>query len=103
VLRLADIDSHKAMTRTKLFSSVLKLLKEMKNYLITLGVVSLLTACSAPPRYAYVKEGASAHTTRSALSKCEYQVRVNKTPAGEQNDLKHLCMEGEGFRYLQVN
>lgn len=75
----------------------------MKNIFLTLGLVALLSACSSPPRYAYQKEGASAHTTQSAIAKCEYQVKVNKTPVGEQGALKKLCMEGEGYRLKRVN
>jgi hypothetical protein len=63
----------------------------------------VLSACSSPPRYAYTKEGSSRHTTESALSKCDYQIRVQKTPVGEQRALRKLCMEGEGYRLKQVN
>lgn len=75
----------------------------MKNCLLVLGVASLLAACSSPPRYAYQKEGSSAHTTQSAMAKCDYQIKVNKTPVGEQQELRRLCMEGEGYRLRRVN
>ena len=74
----------------------------MKSLIIAAGAAVLLSACASPPRYAYVKEGASAHTTQSAMAKCEYQVKLQKTPVGEQAGLKRLCMEGEGFRYKRV-
>jgi hypothetical protein len=76
--------------------------KDMKALLITLGAASLLAACGSPPKYAYVKEGASAHAMQSTLAKCEYQVKVQKTPIPEQASLKKLCMEGEGYRLKQV-
>ena len=71
----------------------------------TIGTVLVLTfaGCSSPPRYAYVKEGASAHTTRSDMSKCEYNIKLQKTPVGERNSLLNLCMEGEGYRLKRVN
>ena len=75
----------------------------MKAYFFVLACAALLTACSSPPRYAYQKEGSSAHTTKSALAKCEYQVKVNKTPISEQEALRKLCMEGEGYRLRRVN
>lgn len=74
----------------------------MKSLIIALGFAALLSACASQPRYAYVKEGASAHATQSALAKCEYQIKVQKTPISEQPGLKRLCMEGEGYRYKRV-
>lgn len=74
----------------------------MKSLVIAAAAAALLSACASPPRYAYVKEGASNHTTQSALAKCEYQIKVQKTPPGEQAALKKLCMEGEGYRYKRV-
>ena len=74
----------------------------MKFTIAALSAVAL-SACSSPPRYAYVKEGSSRHSTQTALSKCEYQIKLQKTPVGEQNALRKLCMEGEGYRLKQVN
>lgn len=76
--------------------------REMKAFLITLSAAALLAACGSPPKYAFVKEGASAHTTQSTMAKCEYQVKVQKTPVPEQASLKKLCMEGEGYRLKRV-
>lgn len=76
--------------------------RDMKALLITLGAAALVAACGSPPKYAYVKEGASSHTTQSANAKCEYQIKVQKTPPSEQAALKKLCMEGEGYRLKQV-
>ena len=36
------------------------------------------------------------------MAKCEYQIKVQKTPPGEQAGLKKLCMEGEGYRLKRV-
>lgn len=74
----------------------------MKFAIAVLSAV-VLSACSSPPKYAYVKEGASRHSTETALSKCEYQIKLQKTPVGEQNALRKLCMEGEGYRLKRVN
>ena len=74
----------------------------MKSVVIAAGAAVFLSACASPPRYAYVKEGASSHTTQSALAKCEYQIKVQKTPLDQQAGLKKLCMEGEGYRLKRV-
>jgi hypothetical protein len=66
-------------------------------------LVCLLVVCAAcGPRYAYFKDGVSLYDTNSAQSECEYQVRLNKTPAFEQDELIRLCMQGKGFRYTPV-
>lgn len=72
---------------------------------VAVGIVITfsLAGCGSPPRYAYVKEGASPHTTRSDMSKCEYNIKLQKTPAGERDSLQKLCMEGEGYRLKRVN
>jgi len=48
----------------------------MKIRLITAGIALLLSACAAPVRYDYVKEGVSEHLKTEALSDCQYQIRV---------------------------
>ena len=45
---------------------------------------------------AYIKEGTSTHTTQSAMAKCEYKIKVQKTPPCER-------MEGEGYRLKRKN
>ena len=76
----------------------------MKAIVLVGSVITFtLAGCAAPPRYAYVKEGASTHTTRSDMSKCEYNIKLQKTPIGERDALQKLCMEGEGYRLKQVN
>jgi hypothetical protein len=70
---------------------------------VVFGLALLLTACAAPPRYEYTKEGASDHEKINSISECQYQIRLNKTPPAEINELNHLCMQGKGFRIRRVN
>ena len=37
------------------------------------------------------------------MSKCEYQVRLQKTAATEKDSLIKLCMQGENYRLKRVN
>ena len=74
----------------------------LNRVLLIVGLAAFLTACGSPPKYAYVKDGASGEMTQSALSKCEYQIKLEKTPSALQNELRHLCMEGEGYRLKRV-
>lgn len=62
-----------------------------------------LAGCATTPQYDYTKEGASDHQRTDALSECQYQIRLNKTPANEQAELLRLCMQGKGFRLRRVN
>lgn len=75
----------------------------MKKRLAITGFALILSACAAPARYDYVKEGASEHQKTDALSECQYQIRLNKTPGTEQAELLKLCMQGKGFRLKRVN
>ncbi len=61
-----------------------------------------LAGCASPPKYDYVKQGASQYDRTNALSECTYQIKLSKTAAQEQRDLLHLCMQGKGFRYVKV-
>ncbi len=62
-----------------------------------MAVPLMLVACSASaPRY--VKQEASEEDARTAMSECEYQIRLNKTPKAEQDELRNLCMQGKGYR-----
>ncbi|MCD0416771.1 hypothetical protein LOC51_06045 [Rubrivivax sp. JA1024] len=45
----------------------------------------------------------SEHQRTDALSECNYQIRLNKTPAAEQPELLKLCMQGKGYRLKRVN
>lgn len=71
---------------------------------ITISICALsLSACAvAPPVFDYVKEGASQHQKTDAISECQYQIKLNKTPVEQQKDLVELCMKGKGFRLKQV-
>lgn len=70
---------------------------------LTIAAAIILTACASPARYEYVKEGMSEHQRTDALSECNYQIRLNKTPAAEQPELLKLCMQGKGYRLKRVN
>jgi hypothetical protein len=75
----------------------------MKYQILSIGIALTMSACATPARYAYVKEGISAHQQTDALSECQYQIKLNKTPAAEQPELLKLCMQGKGFRLKRVN
>lgn len=75
----------------------------MKSKLGIIAIASILSACAAPARYEYIKEGASDSQRTDAMSECSYQIRLNKTPATEQNELLRLCMQGKGYRLKRVN
>lgn len=77
---------------------------EMKKTLLVIAVTFSIFGCATEPaRYNYVKEGASDHQRTDALSECNYQIRLNKTPAAEQAELLKLCMQGKGFRLRRIN
>lgn len=74
----------------------------MKTRLALFAIAVSLAACASQPRYEYVKEGASEYQRTDSLSECQYQIRLNKTPATEQPELLRLCMQGKGYRLRQV-
>jgi hypothetical protein len=74
----------------------------MKIRLVTASIALLLSACAAPVRYDYVKEGVSEHLKTEALSDCQYQIRLRTTPAAEQAESRKLCMQGQGFHLARV-
>ena len=74
----------------------------MKKILIVLASTALLTACG-PTKYAFVKKGSDAQETQSAVAQCNYQIQLQKTPQTQQNNLRQLCMEGQGYRVKRVN
>lgn len=74
----------------------------MKNIILGVVLVLSVSACAGPARYAYVKDGASTGMQTDALSECQYQIRLNKTPPAEQAELLRLCMQGKGFRLKRV-
>jgi hypothetical protein len=69
---------------------------------LAVAATLLLGAC-AQPHYAWMKDGASRYETTNVQSDCEYQVKLNKTPPSERNELIGLCMKGKGYRYRQVS
>lgn len=90
------------MIQTLLSFSVTTILL-MKSKLGIIAIASILSACAAPARYEYVKEGASEFQRTDAMSECTYQIRLNKTVAAEQQALLKLCMQGKGYRLKRVN
>jgi hypothetical protein len=74
----------------------------MRYKIISLSLSVSLIGCAATPQYQWAKEGASSHERETALSECEYQIKLNKTPPQEQRELRGLCMKGKGWRVKQV-
>lgn len=62
-----------------------------------------IAGCGTPPKYDFVKAGASSFDKQNAVSECSYQIQLNKTPAAGQRNLLALCMQGKGYRYRQIN
>ena len=61
------------------------------------AVPLMLGACGASkPRY--VKHEISEEDAQPAMSECEYQIRLNKTPKADHDELRDLCMQGKGYR-----
>ncbi len=61
-----------------------------------------LSACAGPAKYDYVKKGASEYQKAEALSSCQYKIKLQRTPAPEQAELRNACMEDRGFHYKVV-
>ena len=74
----------------------------MQIRIVIASIALLLSACAAPVRYDYVKEGVSEDMKTKALSECQYQIRLRTTPAVEQAESRKLCMQGQGFRLARV-
>lgn len=71
-------------------------MRAIRSTCFAMAVPLMLAACgTAAPRY--VKQ-ASEEDGQTAMSECEYQIRLNKTPKSEQDDLRNLCMQGKGYR-----
>ena len=75
----------------------------MKNVVAAAILLSIFAACTTPPRSAWVKVGATESDRTTALSQCQYEMRLNKIPAKERFDLLQLCMQGKGYRYRRAN
>ena len=75
----------------------------MKSKIVLVFVATVLAACASAPVFDYVKEGASKHQKTDALSECQYQIKLNKTPVTEQKELIKLCMQGKGYRLKRVD
>lgn len=75
---------------------------DMKLHLALIILPFAVAACASPPQYDFVKEGATPYQRTDARSECQYQIRLNKTPGHEQEELLKLCMQGKGYRWRQV-
>ena len=72
-------------------------MRAIRSTCLALAVPLLLAACgTSSPRY--VRQAVSEEDGKTAMSECDYQIRLNKTPKGEQEELRELCMQGKGFR-----
>ena len=72
-------------------------MRAIRSTCLAIAVPLTLVACgSSGPRY--VKQGVSEEDVQTAKSECEYQIRLNKTPKAEQDELRNLCMQGKGSR-----
>ncbi|MBY0454882.1 MAG: hypothetical protein K2Q11_08395 [Burkholderiaceae bacterium] len=75
----------------------------MKNSYLVCSLALLLSACASTPQYAYVREHTDNYQRDNDLSKCQYQVRLQKTPHEETRELVRLCMQGKGYRLRRIN
>ena len=72
-------------------------MRAIRSTCFAVAVPLALVACSSSaPRY--VKQEVSEEDARTAMSECDYQIRLNKTPKAEQDELRELCMQGKGYR-----
>lgn len=72
-------------------------MRAIRSTCFAMAVPLMLVACgSSAPRYS--KQGVSETDAQTAMSECEYQIRLNKTPKAEQDELRNLCMQGKGYR-----
>ena len=72
-------------------------MRAIRSTCLALAMPLMLVACgSSGPRY--VKQGLNEEDAKTAVSECEYQIRLNKTPKSEQDELRNLCMQGKGYR-----
>jgi hypothetical protein len=72
-------------------------MRAIRSTLFAVAVPLMLAACSSSgPRY--VKQEISEEDARTVVAECDYQIRLNKTPKAEQEELRNLCMQGKGYR-----
>lgn len=75
----------------------------LKKYIAIACSVTLIYGCATPPKFEWVKEGASSFERETAMSECTYQIKLNKTASSDLAELTKLCMQGKGYRYKQVS
>lgn len=75
----------------------------MKNrVLLPFLAVLFLSACVSAPRVDWVRADTTQMQKENAVAECNYQIRLNKTPVIERDELLSLCMRGKGFRLQRV-
>lgn len=72
-------------------------MRAIRSTCLAIAIPLMLVACGTS-KPSYVKQEVSEEEGRTASSECEYQIRLNKTPKAEQDELRTLCMEGKGYR-----
>jgi len=69
----------------------------MRKVIGAIGLLCLfLSGCGGPQ---WSKPGVSQRDAESALSKCQYEMGLNKVSPEEQRSMLSHCMKGKGFRY----
>jgi hypothetical protein len=71
--------------------------------LMVMALAAVVSGCASAPQYAWRKEGASQHQVESDLSKCKFDIEKRGNSGDKGRDLLKLCMQGEGYRFVQVN
>lgn len=66
---------------------------------VGISAIVLIASSCATHSPTWKKQGVSYEDTTNALSECKYQVKLNKLPAAEQDEVIHHCMQAKGFRY----
>jgi len=72
-------------------------MRAIRSTCIALAVPLMFAACSTS-KPSYVRPAVSEEEGKTAMSECEYQIRLNKTPKADQDELRNLCMQGKGYR-----
>lgn len=73
-----------------------------KAFFVSIAALVMLSGC-VETRYNWIRPNTTSSDRVTALSECQYQVKLNKTAATQQNELVGLCMQGKGFRWRATN
>ena len=66
-----------------------------------LGAAALV-GCASAPVMEWSKSGMTSADRLVAVSDCEYQIRMNKIPKKQHQELIALCMQGKGWVLQQA-